>query len=488
MSSLTISLWLLVAAAIILVIAFNLRQAWPRWRRRRAAGAGLEPLAGAGAGPTAAEATRPRRNEPRLAGDGTGTPGADPADAADEADGDPGLGDPADLDADRPPYGSSAAGAASMHERAGAAGAGGEEDPADGYVDGDVPGYAQGKASASLQGKASAPVHGAGGASLAPDAAGSAADRQPAGQGVPGATSTAAPSAAEPAPRAAGGREPLDPEAGAARDGAAAPAPRPIMPLVSELCDCVIVLKLSSNWPGERLLPVTQRFRRAGGKPVAAEARPVGAARDDWQPVQPGQHYEAVRIGILMANRSGPLNALEFSDFIAGAQALADQFGSSIDVPDMGVVLARARDLDSTCAQFDGLVGLNVECVDPLGPDQLAALAAPLALAERGNNRYARLGPHGEVVFSVALADVPNRIAFLLDVPRAAPSLEPWGQTVGCAMQCAQRIGGRLIDDNGRALNEADLTRVDRQVRQRYESLEAIGLPAGSSLALKVFN
>lgn len=278
------------------------------------------------------------------------------------------------------------------------------------------------------------------------------------------------------------------PAAASAAAGAAPHKPAPARAeLLSELCDCIIVLKLSTPWAGERLLPVTQRFRRAGGKPVAAEARPTGAA-DDWQPVIPGQHYDAVRIGILLANRNGPLNALEYSDFIAGVQALAEQFGCSADVPDMNGVLVRARDLDATCAQFDGLVGLNVECVEPLGPDHLAALAGPLALAERGNNRYARLGPHGEVVFSVALADAPNRIAFLLDVPRAAPALEPWGQTVGCAMQCAQRLGGRLIDDNGRGLSEADLTRVDRQVRQRYESLEAIGLPAGSSLALKVFN
>jgi hypothetical protein len=49
-------------------------------------------------------------------------------------------------------------------------------------------------------------------------------------------------------------------------------------------------------------------------------------------------------------------------------------------------------------------------------------------------------------------------------------------------------VGGRLVDDGGRPLAESALAQIGRQLVQRYESLEAIGLPAGSALALRVFN
>jgi hypothetical protein len=154
----------------------------------------------------------------------------------------------------------------------------------------------------------------------------------------------------------------------------------------------------------------------------------------------------------------------------------------------MAAVLARARDLDATCAQLDAQVGVNVEAPEALGPAQLAALAATMSVVERGSNRYARMGVQGDVVFSVALADVPNRLTFLLDVPRSAPASDAWRKMLEAANACAQRVGGRLVDDGGRPLLEPALAQIGRQLVQRYESLEAIGLPAGSALALRVFN
>ncbi|RPH67543.1 MAG: hypothetical protein EHM83_01250, partial [Burkholderiales bacterium] len=137
---------------------------------------------------------------------------------------------------------------------------------------------------------------------------------------------------------------------------------------------------------------------------------------------------------------------------------------------------------------LDAQIGLNVEAPEALGPAQLAALAGPLSVVERGSNRYARLGPQGDVVFSVALGDVPNRLTFLLDVPRSSPPSDAWSRMLEAASACAQRLGGRLVDDGGRPLADSSLAQIGRQLLQRYESLEAIGVPAGSALALRVFN
>jgi hypothetical protein len=59
---------------------------------------------------------------------------------------------------------------------------------------------------------------------------------------------------------------------------------------------------------------------------------------------------------------------------------------------------------------------------------------------------------------------------------------------VACGRQCAQRLGGPLVDDAGRPLPDTHIARIDEQIAQRYASLEDAGFPAGSSLALRVFN
>jgi len=301
---------------------------------------------------------------------------------------------------------------------------------------------------------------------------------EPAAQATSGAARAAAGRrAGEPAEH----RPDLD-EARRPPAGAAAPQ------LLSEACDCIVEMSLPDARPGEQLIALAQRFRRAGSKPVAVEGRPADAAHDAWGALAPARQYAAVRIGILMANRHGPLNAMEYSEFVAGVQAIAESLSTLADTPDMAGVLARARDLDTTCAQLDAQVGINVETPETLGPAQLASLAGALGVVERGSNRYARLGAQGEVVFSVALADVPNRLTFLLDVPRSSPASDAWNRMGEAASACAQRVGGRLVDDGGRPLAEAALAQIGRQLAQRYESLEAIGLPAGSPLALRVFN
>jgi len=257
---------------------------------------------------------------------------------------------------------------------------------------------------------------------------------------------------------------------------------------LSEIVDCIVELSLPAPCSDERLAEIAQHFRRAGSKPVIVEGRSVDGVPADWGGPGAAREYAALRAGILMANRHGPLNAMEFSEFVAGVQAIAGSLAALPDTPDMSTVLARARDLDATCAQLDAQIGLNVEAPEAIAPAQLAGLAGILSMVERGSHRYARLGPQGELVFSVALSDVPSRFTFLLDVPRSMPASDAWGQMLEAARTCAQRVGGRLVDDDGRALPDAALAQIGRQLIQRYESLEAIGLPAGSALTLRVFN
>ncbi|MDT3680625.1 MAG: cell division protein ZipA C-terminal FtsZ-binding domain-containing protein [Burkholderiaceae bacterium] len=473
MSSLAVSLLLLVVVAIAIAVAYNLRQgAWPRWEqalrrmlsRERASGKAQrsEPPArreaAAGNGRRSAE-----RGEPRLdAGLRSDARAAFPADERAEST----SVSLSDGSSDEP-------GEVPVADRATAhsldrTGESAPEERAVGRREERIPGTAD-VAASEAPGVYSTVVAAA--AAAAPEASLSPAPE-------PLVASSAAGAAEH------GGREAAATDATASTPPAAAAAGAG--PALSEACDCIIELAPASRLAGERLLAVAQRLRRAGSKPVAFDART--GSDDGFAPPTAGRNYDFVRVGVLMANRNGPLNAMEFSEFVSAVQAIAETLPARAEAPAMGSVLARARDLDSTCAQLDVQIGVNVEAPEAVDPAQLAALAPALSLVERGSHRYVRPGPQGEPLFTLGFSDSPSRLTFVLDVPRVAASLEPFARMVQTAGACAQRLGARLVDDSGKPLTQASLGQIARQLAQRYESLEAIGLPAGSSLACKVFN
>jgi hypothetical protein len=258
-------------------------------------------------------------------------------------------------------------------------------------------------------------------------------------------------------------------------------------PILDSRLDCVVVFGLGAPVAVERLLAAASTLRRAGSKPIAVEAD-GGDGRWTVPHVSLGA-LRRVRAGVLLANRHGPLNAMEFSEFATAMQALGRAIGAGgAIVPDMAPVLEHARQLDEACAQFDAVLGLNVETPTALSPGELAALAAGLGLQERGNTRFTAIGDEGEALFSLALGERAEQLTLLLDVPRAPQGAEPWARMVQAAYLCAERTGGRVVDDAGQPMTDAAAAGVARQLAMRYLSLQDAGLDAGSPAALRVFN
>jgi hypothetical protein len=249
--------------------------------------------------------------------------------------------------------------------------------------------------------------------------------------------------------------------------------------------DCVVQIRYAQAVASDRLLAAAGSIRRVGAKPVIFE----GVAADgEFEPLVPGERFSALRAGVLMANRHGPLNAMEFSDFASLVQKIADSTDGKVELPDMNEVLNRARSLDSHCAELDAQIGLNIITADALSPADLGAAAREFGLVEKGNNRFVKLGEHSEVLFSFSLADAPNRITLLLDVPRAPSLANPWSQMVACANRTVARFGGRLVDDADKPLTPQSLDRITSQLSQRYQSLIDASFNAGSPVALRLFN
>ncbi len=255
---------------------------------------------------------------------------------------------------------------------------------------------------------------------------------------------------------------------------------------LNALADCIVEIPLQQLVSGEQLHTLIGSSRRVGNKPVIYEGRIVG--RQDYSPIVAGERYDQLRMGVLLANRHGPMNALEYSDFAQAAQRLAGHFKNHVNLPDSQVVMQLARNLDQQCAQLDAQIGLSVLTPEALAPSQLEPVAQEFGLKSLTNNRFARVGPAGEVLYTLALGDDAKRLEFLLDVPRAPQAALPWEYLVECAQRMAARFGGRMVDDFDKPVTAEQLARIGEQLAQRYKSLSQAGFDAGSPLALRVFN
>lgn len=258
--------------------------------------------------------------------------------------------------------------------------------------------------------------------------------------------------------------------------------------VITQRTDCIAMLRFMQPVSCERLLASAQSLRRVGSKPVLLEVAESGLPEAAWLRPRSGRSAAQARFGLLLANRLGPLNALEYTDFAQQVRDISASLGVGVELPDMSTALAWARELDAESAQLDATICLNVDAGEVLGPSQLAALAGPLSISERGNNRYARLGGKGETIFSVSLGERSNRLSFLLDIPRVDPRADAFAAMLESARVASRRLPGRLVDDEGRTLTERSLEQIARGIEQRQQALAAAGLAAGTSGALRVFN
>ena len=109
------------------------------------------------------------------------------------------------------------------------------------------------------------------------------------------------------------------------------------------LIDAIASIELDAGAvvSGEAALAGLPASRRVGDKPFAVEGRNVST--QEWEPPQAGQQYDAFQAGVQLANRSGALNEIGFSEFTLKAQAFADAVNGTPHFPDMIDEVARAR-------------------------------------------------------------------------------------------------------------------------------------------------
>lgn len=267
------------------------------------------------------------------------------------------------------------------------------------------------------------------------------------------------------------------------------------------LIDAIATLALESPVTGDLALVHLPPSRRAGTKPFLIEGE--NAATGDWEMPVAGQRYRAFQAGVQLANRSGALNEIEYSEFVQKLQAFADGVGAMAELPDMLDVVARARELDTFAGGHDAQLSLNLRAnaaAWSVGFLQQCAQRhgfVPGVLPGRLVMPGAEDGSPPVLVLAfdpqVALADDPavaalRTVQLSLDVPQTPADGEPFPAWHQAARLLAADMDATLCDDAGRPITLQAFVGIGDDLKQLYQALESRDLAAGSPAARRLFS
>ena len=259
---------------------------------------------------------------------------------------------------------------------------------------------------------------------------------------------------------------------------------------VDELIDCVVPLEFDHPVKGEKILQELHDLRYVGKKPVHF----IGITADgDKDLISVAHAYTTVLAGIRTVSRSGPLNELEYSEFVMKLRAAADNLGAHPDVPDMSRVINNARELQQFVAEHDAQLSVNVITTGaPWALHTLLAALEKMGFDQRPDGRLMMPDGDGGSLFTLSLntevSDTQTvKLTLLLDVPCVAPARDAFGAMTACAKSLAARLNGVVVDDGHHRIPDTSLEEIAQQVQEFYAAMEEAQIPAGSPRALRLF-
>ncbi len=279
------------------------------------------------------------------------------------------------------------------------------------------------------------------------------------------------------------------------------PPPLERRPVLDPLIDVIATITLDTPMSHEAVLQAMPPTRRVGSKPFAVEGQTVGS--DLWGALQPGERYRALQAGVQMANRTGAMNEIEFSEFVVKTQAFADALGGACEFPEMLHEVARARELDQFASDHDAQLGLHVHAQGSSwspGYVQQQAIrlgfqAGPIPGRMVLPGSEAGLPPLLTLSFDTqaALAEDPTQAAMRevrlsLDVPQVDRGAQPFAKMRDIATKLAAAMEGVVTDERGQRLPPAAMDQIQTEVERLYDKLDGRDLSAGSPLARRVFS
>ncbi len=274
-----------------------------------------------------------------------------------------------------------------------------------------------------------------------------------------------------------------------------------VTPKLDALIDSIATLRIEAPVSGAQVLAHFPGTRRAGGKPFMIEG--LNSESGEWEMPASSQQYGELQAGVQLANRTGALNEIEYSEFVQKVQVFADAMGAMADFPDMLEAVAGARELDHFAAAHDAQLGVQLRARE-------AAWSVGYIQQHAGRHGFVPGVVPGRLVMpaaeegappvltltfdsQAALADDPNlaavrEVSLSFDVPQTDPSMQPFAAWQASAQALAQAMDAIVVDDHGRPLGAESFAAIGNELGQLYAALEGRDLAAGTPAARRLFS
>jgi cell division protein ZipA len=217
-----------------------------------------------------------------------------------------------------------------------------------------------------------------------------------------------------------------------------------------------------------------------------------------------GTEYDDLSLAVQMVDDAGAIDESELNTFVQMGLTFGDQFKRrtlfSVDFED---ALAQAQDLNEFRKQHDVIAGVNVVANSPVGfPGRgIEAVLADVGLQFGDMNIFHRYDQRGQLAFSLANLYQPGNfdpddmdafhtkgVTLFMQVPRVTDCVNAFGDMIGVAMRLADRLGGRLVDQDMKSLTESGINTIRAQIELIASDMRTRGIPSGSEAARRLFS
>lgn len=272
-------------------------------------------------------------------------------------------------------------------------------------------------------------------------------------------------------------------------------------PRLDALVDAIATISIDGPMSGDHILLHVPTSRRAGSKPMLIEGLRTDCG--EWEQPQAGVIYSELQAGVLLANRTGGLNEIEYSEFVQKIQAMADALSAAPEFPDMLDVVARARELDAFASAHDAQLALRLHArgsawsvgyvlqqaarhgfVPGVLPGRLV-----LPSTEEGAPPILTLHFDAQAAFAEDQDQATLReLVLSFDVPQTAVDLAPFKAWCAAGEALSLGMDAMMADDQGHPFSAASFASIEGELTRLYEALAARDLAAGAPSTRRLFS
>lgn len=281
----------------------------------------------------------------------------------------------------------------------------------------------------------------------------------------------------------------------------APPEAPPAVASIDETIDCVATLSSETPLTSAQVAEVLSGVASCGRSWRAAGFNVSSGRWEEVNRAVTGQ-YTRLRLALQMANRGGPLSAVQLGAFADALNMLGTRFSASLQLPDTDQVLTEAKALDAFCADVDVAIGINVIAAegDTFSGARVRALVESegfrlepdgvFHLEDENENTLLNIANQEAAPFlpEAIGAMTTKGLTILLDVPRVADADRALQRMFELGRSLSVTLKGRLVDDNRAVLTAASMDKIRKQLNDIHVAMTAQDIAPGSPRALRLFS